>query len=81
MLAAKDASQRKVRVGRPKIDEKLKDLVVKLYNEDEPIDNIIDLCGISRRSIFNIIKERRKENPVRKQFEVNLDFNFEQDTK
>lgn len=49
----------KRKVGRPRIDEKTKSLVVKLYKQDElTCDQIAKACGIGRTSVFRIINER-----------------------
>ena len=59
MLKAKEKTERKVKVGRPRIPEETRDLVVRLYNEDMPIEKIAKSVQISQASIFRIIKERR----------------------
>lgn len=49
----------KRKVGRPRIDEKTKNLVVKLYHQDElTCEQIARACGIGRTSVFRILNER-----------------------
>ena len=51
---------KKKRTGRPPINEATKNLVVRLYNEDEmTCEEIAKACNIGRTSVFKIIKERR----------------------
>lgn len=53
----------KRKVGRPRIDEKTRNLVVRLYNQDElTCDQIAKACGIGRTSVFRIINERSETN-------------------
>lgn len=61
MEKVKSQSERKIHRGRPRISQKKRDLVVKLYNEDEYMCNIARLVGISERSVYNIVNERRKQ--------------------
>lgn len=48
--------------GRPPISKETKDLVVRLYNEDElTCVEIAKACNISKASVFRIMNERRAE--------------------
>lgn len=44
--------------GRPAITELQKDKVVKMYKNNMPITSIVSSCGISRASVYKILKER-----------------------
>lgn len=47
--------------GRPRICEATRDLVVRLYNEDEmTCREIAEACGISESSMYQILRERRR---------------------
>jgi len=49
--------------GRPPISEETKDLVVKLYREDEmTCEKIAKACRISLSSVFRIVRERSVKN-------------------
>ena len=49
------------RKGR-RLKQATKDLVIKLYNEDElTCKEIASACNISERSIYTIVAEARKE--------------------
>lgn len=61
MLAVKDSSERRVRVGRPKVSRKLEDEVIRLYNDDCPIREISKTCGVAISTIYRILRDRRKE--------------------
>lgn len=47
--------------GRPPISEKVKDDVVRLFNQGYACREIADHTGLSRSSIYNIINERQEE--------------------
>lgn len=52
----------KKQVGRPRISIETKNLVVTLYNEDKlSCAEIARSCGISKASVFRIIRERRQK--------------------
>lgn len=44
--------------GRPAITETQKDKVVQMYKNNMPIAMIVSTCGISRASVYKILKER-----------------------
>lgn len=46
------------RGGRPGITEVQKDKVVQMYKNNMPISVIVSTCGVSRSSVYNILKER-----------------------
>ena len=46
------------RGGRPGLSEAQKDKVVQMYREKYPIAMIVSACGISRSSVYKILKER-----------------------
>lgn len=85
MERVKSKSERKIHRGRPRISQKKRDLVIKLYNEDEYICNISRLVGISESSVYNIVNERRQqyvseesetETDPGKEKSYGVDFNF-----
>lgn len=59
--------QAKRKVGRPRIDEKTRNLVVTLYNQDNlTCEQIAKACNIGRTSVFRIINERSVTNGTKK---------------
>ena len=51
------------KTGRPSISTETKDLVWKLYNEDEmTCAEIAKTCNIGVSSLYNIINERRAKD-------------------
>lgn len=55
----KKNTQKKGTFGRPKINEYTRDLVVRLYSEDEmTVKQIAQACNVSERSVYRIVKER-----------------------
>lgn len=50
-------------MGRPKIPQLTRDLVIRLYNEDEmSCKDIAIACNISIASLYSIIREWRQDN-------------------
>lgn len=56
MEIIKDVDRR--RSGRPGIPEQTKDMVVQMYKNNMPIAMIVSNCGISRATVYKILKER-----------------------
>ena len=53
----------KRRAGRKPIRQEVKDRVVELYAAGElTIDEICGACGVSKSSVFRILRERRTED-------------------
>lgn len=51
------------RAGRKPIKQEVKERVVALYAADElTIDEICLVCGVSKSSVFRILRERRAED-------------------
>lgn len=49
------------KVGRPTVNEKTRDLVVRLYKEDEmTCSEIATACNISMSSVFRIMRKYKK---------------------
>lgn len=49
--------------GRPRLSEETRELVVKLYVENEmTCKDIAIACNISESSVFRIMRERRTQN-------------------
>lgn len=60
--------KRKKKTGRPCISDETKNLVVRLYNEDEmSCAEIAKACNISTRSVFRIMNERTEKANVTKE--------------
>lgn len=50
------------KAGRKPIKGEVKDRVVKLYAADElTVDEICRVCGVSKSSVFRILRERRTD--------------------
>ena len=47
--------------GRPGITDKQKDKVVQLYKNNMPISMIVSNVGVSRSSVYKILKERTED--------------------
>ncbi len=56
MEIIKEVDRRKS--GRPGIPEVTKDMVVQMYKNNMPIAMIVSNCGISRATVYKILKER-----------------------
>lgn len=53
----------KRRAGRKPIKPETKDRIVRLYVADElTVSEICRVCGVSKSSVFRILRERRAEN-------------------
>jgi len=51
------------RAGRKRIKEEVRERVIRLYNADElTIDEIVRVCGVSKSSVFRILREGRAED-------------------
>lgn len=61
-MVVKPSTERKVKRGRPGISEATKELVVRLYNEDQPCKRIAEACNISEASVFRIIRNERSRS-------------------
>ena len=48
--------------GRPGISEAQKDRVVQMYKNNVPIAVIVSSTGVSRSSIYKILKERTEKD-------------------
>ena len=60
-LAGLEAARKRGKVGgRPKIDEKIKKRVIALFQVNESVMDIAKEYGISRATVYNIIKEAKK---------------------
>lgn len=59
--------------GRPPINEMTKQLVIRLYNEEDSMtcDEIAKACNISKTSLFRIINDERKRRANAKETNTN----------
>lgn len=57
-LARAKAIKEKGFIGRPKVSEEKKDIVVEMYNKGEKLKDIAEELNISISSVCNILKER-----------------------
>lgn len=59
----KQAKHKTKMMGRPRISQQTRDLVVRLYQEDEmTCQDIAIACNISIASLYSIIREWRRNN-------------------
>lgn len=48
-------------MGRPRISDVKKNLILRLYGEDNlTVKQIAEACGVSRASVFRILKEKER---------------------
>lgn len=59
--------------GRPAINDMTKQLVIRLYNEEDSMtcDEIAKACNISRASVFRIMNDERKRLEDAKKAKIN----------
>ena len=55
----KAASERRTRTGRPRIKRATREAVIRPYNEEILVKDILAALGISHLSVFRILRESR----------------------
>ena len=61
MVMVKSAEKRNVKSGRPKTPKQTEDDVVRMYNDDYPVDAICSAYNISRSTVYRILRDRRND--------------------